>query len=70
MNAEAYAKKIGYVTAKKIGRWNNYDVHEPLLDPADGIPITGIPVFILSRGGEVRTSTVEESMEIMDHFDK
>ena len=70
MNAEAYAKKIGDVTAKKIGRWNNYDVHEPLLDPADGIPITGIPVFILSRGGEVRTSTVEESMEIMDHFDK
>jgi hypothetical protein len=70
MNAEAYAKKIGYVTAKKIGRWNNHDVYEAQLDPADGIPVTGIPVFILSRGGEVRTSTVEESMEIMDYLDK
>ena len=70
MNAEAYAKELGYVTVKKIGRWNNHDVYEPRLDPADGIPIIGIPVFILSRGGEVRTSTVEESMEIMDHLDK
>lgn len=69
MNAEAYAKKIGYVTAKKIGRWNNYDVYEPLMDPADGIPITGIPVFILSRGGEVRTSTPDESFKIMDNLD-
>jgi hypothetical protein len=70
MNVEAYAKELGYVGIRKIGRWNNHDVHEPLMDPADGIPITGIPVFILSRGGEVRTSTVEESFKIMDKFDK
>lgn len=70
MKVEAYAKELGYETAKKIGHWNNYDVYEPLMDLTDGIPIIGIPVFILSRGAEVRTSTQDESFKIMDGLDK
>jgi hypothetical protein len=66
---EKYAKELGYKTVRKIGRWNNHDVYEPLMDPDDGIPITGIPVFILYRDGKVRTSTPEESFKIMDKFE-
>jgi hypothetical protein len=68
MNVEAYAKELGYVTVRKIGRWNNHDVYEPMMDPEAGIPITGIPVFILFRDGEARTSTVDESFKIMDRI--
>lgn len=69
MNVEAYAKQLGYETVRKIGRWNNCDVYEPLMDPDAGIPITGIPVFILYGQGAMRLSTVDESMKIMDKFD-
>jgi hypothetical protein len=69
MNVEAYAKELGYVTVRKIGRWNNHDVYEPLMDLEDGIPVTGIPVFILSANGVVKLSTPDESFRIMNSFE-
>ena len=68
MTVDKFAKEHGYTSTRHIGRWKGYEVHEPLLDPGDGIPVTGIPVFILCRGVEVRMSTLDESMGIMEHF--
>lgn len=70
MNAEKYAKQHGYDSVKYLGRWKGHDVYEAVMDLDDGIPVTGIPVFILCRGVDVRMSTMGEAMKIMDHFEQ
>lgn len=70
MDVERFARMLGYMGAKRIGQWKSYDVYEPFMDPDLGIPVTGIPVFILSQGSELRTSAVDESFRIMDNLDR
>jgi hypothetical protein len=69
MTLDEYLKKHGYDSSRYLGLWKGYEVHEPLMNPDDGIPVIGIPVFILCRGADVKLSTPAESMEIMDHFE-
>lgn len=62
-----FAKKQGYSSAEHIGTWNGYDVYEPLFN-GNGIPAVGLPLAILTKGKEIRMSTPDEAMKILDEL--
>ncbi len=65
LEVKTKARSAGYHDVKVIGKWNGYEVAEPIF--SDGkIRYIGIPQFILVKGTEIRwTVDDEESVSIM-----
>ena len=59
-----FAKKKGYINAKYIGKWDVYNVYEPIFS-FDKIAFIGLPLVILKNKNELRMSTPEEAMKIL-----
>lgn len=61
----AYAKREDYEydMVYRIGEWNGYDVWSA--GYSDGIPrYTGEPLYMLVRGEEISTASIDEMLEI------
>ncbi len=64
------AQKSGFHSVKRLGIWQNYNVYEPIFTDNE-IHLIGFPQYILVRGGKMRwTKDYNESMDILDYFDK
>ena len=64
-----YAEMQGYDYAEKCDiTWNGYDVWKPKFD-GEGVAIIGYPLVILVKGNEIRMSSKDESLEILDIID-
>jgi hypothetical protein len=61
-----YAKGQGYDGAVYSGKWGEYTVYAPTLEDRK-IAYVGMPLVILVRGEEIRMSTDEESLELLDY---
>jgi len=63
-----YAKIRGYDKVEKYDiAWNGYDVWHPGFK-GNGVPIIGYPLVILVKGDEIRMSSKDESLEILDYL--
>jgi len=61
-----FAKKHSYKGAKYIGDWKEYKVYEPYTNDQQ-VSYVGLPLVILVNDkGEIRMSTSDEAMEILD----
>ena len=65
----AFAKQQGYDSAEKCGKWKGYDVYEPVF-AGDDIVCVGLPLVILVKVHEMRMSTSDEAMQILDDMDE
>ncbi|MCK9479196.1 MAG: hypothetical protein M0R40_06805 [Firmicutes bacterium] len=63
-----FAKKQGYISAKSLGKWNGYDIYEPIYNE-DGVSFIGVPLLILVQDKEIRMSTVDEAFEHLDSLE-
>ena len=62
----AFAKKCGYDGIEKTEvNYRGYEVYYPTFD-GEGVAFTGYPYAILVKGEEIRMSTVDESLEILN----
>lgn len=59
-----FAKENGYKGAEKKISWNGYEVYEPIYGNRSAC--TGYPLVILVKGDEIRLSTDDEALEILD----
>ena len=65
-----FAKNNNYETVEYLGKYENYFVYEPVSD-VDLVSYTGLPNVILVNEEEVRLSTYDETMALMDYdFEK
>ena len=63
---DEFAQNNGYKGAKYIGNWKEYKVYEPYIDNKK-VSYTGLPLVILvNNKGEIRMSTPDEAMAILD----
>ena len=64
-----YAKIRGYDKVEKYDIvWNGYEVWHPGFN-GNGVAIIGFPLVILVKGDEIRMSSKDESLEILDIID-
>lgn len=64
--AEELAKDAGFHDAKYVGKWKGFDVVEPIFTD-EFVHYTGLPIFILSKGGVLKwEKTPEICFEIID----
>lgn len=64
--AEELAKNAGFHTVKLAGKWDEYDIFEPIFTD-EFAHYTGLPVFILSKDGALKwEKTPEICFEIID----
>ena len=64
-----YAIAHGYNEIKYIGNWKNYKVYTPYMSN-DEISYVGLPLVILvSNESEIRMSTSDEAMSIIDNLE-
>lgn len=68
-NVVAFAKENGYDGAEVLGTWNGFDVWEPTFDGTDPVCV-GLPLVILVNGDEMRMSTPEEAMDILEDMNE
>lgn len=55
----AMAKSYGFDNYEKVGEWEGYTIYSPYNNDGE-IRYIGQPVFILSKGNEVRTAMDDE----------
>lgn len=64
--AKKMASDAGFHDVRYVGRWNTFDVMEPIFKD-EFVHYTGLPVFILSKDGALKwEKTPETCFEIMD----
>lgn len=65
MTIEEFVQNHEYVDSfKKCKDWNGYKVYDIWAKAEEGACI-GTPQFALEKNGEIRESTLEETLEIM-----
>ncbi len=69
MDIQKFAKENGYDEAKYIGEWKGYKVFNPIIKSDKPLCI-GYPLKILQKGQKLRLSTIGESFELLDYFNK
>ena len=63
-----YAKTRGYDKVTKCDKtWDGYSIYEPGFN-RKGSPKIGYPLVILVKDDEIRISTEDESLEILDYL--
>lgn len=60
-------KESIYDDAKYIGKWQGFEVYEPLFND-DEVHYTGMPLYILKKGDVVRWNTINETRPLMSVF--
>ncbi len=64
------ALKAGFDDVKHLGKWKVYEIIEPIFTD-DEIHFIGYPQYLLVKGDSIRwTKDYNESLAIMDAFDK
>ena len=63
-----YGSWCKYVTVKKLGIWNDYEVFKPKRKSKQ-IAYTGFPLVILVKDRQIRWTTAKESIEILKDLD-
>lgn len=65
-DVDKFAQEHGYKGAKYNGKWKEYKVYEPYMDE-NKVSYIGLPLVILVNDqGEIRMSTSDEAMAIID----
>ena len=63
-----FAKSQGYIGTFYIGNWKEYKVYEPYMSKKE-ISFVGLPLVVLmNKSGEIRMSTPDEAMTIIDEI--
>lgn len=57
---KAFAKEQGYDDVLPLGKWQGYDIYEPIFNGAD-VAFVGLPLMVMVKGETIRMSTVEEA---------
>ena len=65
-DVDKFAQENGYKGAKYNGKWKKYKVYVPYMDEKE-VSYIGLPLVILvNNQGEIRMSTSDEAMAIID----
>lgn len=65
LEAKKMARKAGFHDVKRVGKWNGYEVFEPIFTDGN-THLIGFPQYILHKDGKLRwTENHEESLDIM-----
>lgn len=56
-----FAKEHGYENIEYLGKWQDYDVYEPIFDE-ENVSFIGLPLVILVKNSIIRMSTAEEAV--------
>ena len=68
-DVKKYAKNHGFDLVKKIGKYKEYNVYVPYLEPVNGIvPPTGLPACILKKSGILTWKTGKDAFAILNEF--
>lgn len=64
MTANEYARKQGFIGAKKMQPWNGFSCYEAIYaqESLDAVPVIGIPQIILEKNGIFRMANYDEAM--------
>ena len=61
------AKEYGYDNAVEVGNWHGYSVYDPTFNDGE-IHYVGLPLKILVKDNEIRMSTYDEAMAMLDEM--
>lgn len=62
----AYAKTQGYIDAKYLHKWRDFDVYEPIYSKSEETAYIGLPLMILVKGDNIRMTTPDEAFKHLD----
>ena len=65
-----FAKQNGYMTAIFETIWKNYNVYEPIYSWDEEPSYTGYPLMIQEKEDELRLTTPEEALELLNNINK
>lgn len=69
MEIKKFAVENGYDDAEYMGEWKDYKVFNPIIK-SDKSLCLGYPLKILKNNEELRISSILESLEILDYFNR
>lgn len=58
------AQESIYDDAQYVGRWNGFEVYEPIFND-DEVRFTGLPQYILAKGGTLRWTHDTEGLDVL-----
>ena len=65
-----FAKENGYIKAIYKGEWKEYEVYEPIYSESEEVSYIGYPLMILVKDDQIRLTTPDESLELLNIFEK
>lgn len=65
---QKFAQENGYEKINYKGKWKDYEVFDPIYSESKEISYVGYPLMILVKNEEIRLTTPEESLELLDIF--
>ena len=65
-----YAKKFDkdFIKVKLIGKWNDYNVYEPIRK-RKGVCFTGRPLRLLEKDGKIRWTSPDEALKLFHEME-
>lgn len=64
-----FAKNHEYDAVKQLEDWHDFKVYEPLFS-GNEYAMVGLPLVILVRDDQIRMSTADEALQIIDDMDE
>ena len=63
---QEFAVANGYEAAVYQKEWNGYQCYEPVFSLDEPVSYIGLPLMILVKGENIRMSTADEAMELLE----
>lgn len=61
-----FAKKRGYESVEYLKDWHGFRCYEPVYRMDNPVSYIGLPLVILVKGNEIRMSTADEAMSMLE----
>lgn len=63
---QEFAVANGYESAVYLKEWNGYHCYEPIFSLDEPVSYIGLPLMILVKGENIRMSTADEAIELLE----